>query len=135
MLRNSGVVNLAHLYELIFYNIVFSKIQFNNQLFSLNNYEHSEDVQRHYLKYLYQFGSEEKLPGFLMTNQEMITFIEFQKGCYKLQNGPRLTYSLKKGNIFNCPVLDIKMGLKMKMKLSIKTEINNGEGEKSLLLC
>ena len=102
-------VNLAYLYEYIKYHLTFRMKNdlFQNELISLtDNYNHTMDVQKHYLKYLELFGPEEKLPGFLMTNQQMIEFINYQKGCYKFQNGLISTYYSEPGNIFNCPVKD-----------------------------
>ena len=100
-------VNLAYNYNYIRYLFLSNFDLFHNELNSLNlNYEYLDDIQRHYLKYLELFGPEEKLPGFLMTNQQMISFIDYQTVCLKYQNGTVSTYYLKKGNIFNCPVKD-----------------------------
>ena len=62
-------VNLAYLYGDILRQI-------NNEFFQIKwHYEILDGVQKHYLKYLELYGPEEKLPGFLMTNQQMIEFI------------------------------------------------------------
>ena len=99
-------VNLAHYYHLIENYFSSESYLFQKKLISLTkNYEHSANVQIHYLKYLDKFGPEEKLPGFLMTNQQMIEFIDYQNRCFKYQDGiKRKSFSLKEGNIFNCPV-------------------------------
>ena len=97
-------VNLAYLYELIFDEIFSVLIEFSDELFSLNlNYYYSKDIQRHYLKYLENYGPEEKLPGFLMTNQQMIQFIQAQTHCNKFQHGGISRYYLEEGGVFNCP--------------------------------
>ena len=98
-------VNLAYNYEYIYELLSKNSELFQSELISLNlNYEPSKNIQAHYLKYLDKFGPEEKLPGFRMTNQQMIDFINFQKKCLKYQDGKISEYSLNPGNIFNCPV-------------------------------
>ena len=100
-------VNLAHYYHLIENYFSSESYLFQKKLISLTkNYEHSANVQIHYLKYLNKFGPEDKLPGFLMTNQQMIEFIQFQKGCSKHQGSGISKYSMEPGNVFNCPVED-----------------------------
>ena len=98
-------VNLAYLYEVIFHHLFKHRIEYHNGMHIVFKDDVSSDYMlKHYLKYLNKFGPEDKLPGFLMTNQEMLTFIQFQSKCSKYQNGGISKYSLKKGNIFNCPV-------------------------------
>ena len=97
-------VNLAYFYEVIGYHL-HSNLVFPNELISLTeNDKHSWDKQKHYLKYLDKFGPEEKLPGFRMTNQQMIEFIRYQKGCRKLQNNESKSYYSFSKTIFNCHV-------------------------------
>ena len=125
-------VNLAYLYRIIIQKI-FDKTEFHNNLFRFYfDYKKSMNVQRHYLKYLKLFGPEEKLPGFLMTNQQMLTFIQDQTECTKYQDGFKRKYSLGEKSIFNCCVeyYGWRWRIWMELKLSIKTKINNGEGEK-----
>ena len=98
-------VNLAYLYENIYPHFYSYFFLLRNELYSLTkNYEHSANVQRHYLKYLNKFGPEKKLPGFLMTNQQMIEFIRYQKGCLKLQSKELISFYFFSKKIFNCPI-------------------------------
>ena len=93
-------VNLAYLHR----DILLEILDYYKKFFSLNLYYDSDDVQIHYLKHQELFGPEEKLPGFLMTNQQMIEFIQVQVNCLNYQNGYKRRYLLGKGNSFNCPV-------------------------------
>ena len=42
-------------------------------------------MNNHYSIYEAMFGSEEKLPGFLMSNHQVMKLIKSQKGCAKFQ--------------------------------------------------
>ena len=67
-------VNLAYLYDEIIYLFrIFFDITYG-------------DINPHYSKYEGMFGPEEKLPGFLMSNQQVIKLIQFQTRCGKYQN-------------------------------------------------
>ena len=102
-------VNLAYNYEYILRNLK-SNLVLPNELISLTeNYKHKMDIQKHYLKYLDKFGPEEKLPGFRMTNQQMIEFIRYQMRCKKYQKNEIKSLGSFSKKIFNCP--------KMKMKI------------------
>ena len=98
-------VNLGYLFQFLDLNFSSFSYLFQNEIYLFKPYQdHLEDVQRHYLKYLDKFGPEEKLPGFLMTNQQMIKFIQVQTECFKIQDGQKTEISGKPGDIFNCPV-------------------------------
>lgn len=61
------------------------------------------DLQNHYSKYVEQFGVEQNIPGFLMTNQQMLEIIKYQSKCHKYQNGNYGSFiSLPSASVFNC---------------------------------
>ena len=60
--------------------------------------------QSNYLKYLETFGEEQNLPGFLMTNKQMIEFIYYQTRCDKFQKHGITFLTAPSKDIFNCPV-------------------------------
>lgn len=58
------------------------------------------NIQSNYLKYVTKFGAEQNLPGFLMTNQQMIEFIQYQKQCS--HNDGTISENKFLKHIFNC---------------------------------
>lgn len=46
-------------------------------------------MHKNYEKYLKKFGPEANLPGFRLTNQQMIDLISYQTQCYKWQDSGR----------------------------------------------
>lgn len=55
-----------------------------------------------YLRYVEKFGTEQNLPGFLMTNVQMVEVIKCQYHCYKNQNYNSSFGHSPSRSIFNC---------------------------------
>ena len=61
------------------------------------------DLQSHYSKYIELFGKEQNLPGFLLTNLQMLEVIRYQSRCGKGNDGKLYSNTPPPGYIFNCP--------------------------------
>lgn len=60
--------------------------------------------QLNYLKYVEKFGGEPNLPGFLMTNQQMLELIYYQTWCKKFQKHTINESPSLSSYIFTCSI-------------------------------
>ena len=104
-------VNLAYLYRDILDNLrsiaekYFVETFLQKMILYKMDYSNIMDVtlmQNNYLKYVEKFGVEKNLPGFLLTNHQMLYMIYYQSKCTKMDGGIISTFTLPTNNVFNC---------------------------------
>lgn len=146
-------VNLAYSYKEMLISLrsvaekYFNETFIKNQLLYKMDYSNIMDVtfmQNNYLKYVEKFGVEKNLPGFLLTNQQMLYLIYYQSKCTKMDGGIISTFTLPTKNVFSCIVdetnvkdgeyieykrEDIKNLFGTHIRHFNKTEDEDGDGE------
>lgn len=121
-------VNLAYFYERIYQHVTqkaekyFGEIRLSFVDYYCTDQYITSIMNLNYIKYEKKFGAEQNLPGFLMTNQQLLQMIRYQSKCKKYQNGYNdIVYSPIK-SIFNCLVYVERDNYGMLMKKCMKRE-------------
>lgn len=93
-------------------------IELSEKAIKLNDDFMVMNMHLNYLIYLEKFGPEQNLPGFLMTNQQLLEVIHYQTWSRKYQNGNSQGPSSLSNYVFSCNLNNTNSKCMNKMDMS-----------------